>query len=91
MSTPSPTPASTTQEAAATLLAAGGTMLARWVEGLTPDQVQKFEALLAAGGVPGADVLLAPDGPVVALYVQDPNGQRHRLVSATAPVAPPLH
>ncbi|GAA6143672.1 hypothetical protein NBRC116584_34900 [Hydrogenophaga sp. 5NK40-0174] len=66
-------------------------MLARWLESLTPAQVQRFDELLAAGGVPGADVLLAPTGPVVALYMQDPAGQRHPLVSATAPAMPPAH
>lgn len=79
------------QTAASDLLAAGGLMLARWLESLTPEQVQRFDALMAAGGVPGADVLLAPTGPVVSLYVQDPHGQRHPLVQATAPAMPPVH
>ena len=79
-----------TQAAAAQLLAAGGTFIARWLEGLTPEQLAKFESLLEAGGVPGADVLMATTGPVVALYVEEPNGTRHSLVSATAPALPPM-
>lgn len=82
---------SSPEQHASEFLTAGGAMLARWLDGLTPDQLAKFDTLLAAGGVPGADVLLAPTGPVVSLYVQDPAGQRHKLVTATAPAMPPVH
>lgn len=80
-----------TAEAVNSLLQASGITLARWLEGLTPEQVQRFDALLAAGGTPGADVLLAATGPTVTLYVLDPHGQRHPLLSATMPTAPTAH
>lgn len=82
---------SPTQEAASQLMAAGGAMLARWLEGLTVEQVKKFDTLLAAGGKPGVDVLLAPEGPVVSLYMQDPHGTRHPLAQAEVTAAPPMH
>lgn len=82
---------STTAEALHSLFKASGTTLARWLEGLTPEQVQRFDALLAAGGTPGADVLLAATGPTVTLFVADPNGTRHPLLSATMPPAPACH
>jgi hypothetical protein len=82
---------STTAEAAHALLKASGATLARWLEGLTPEQVQRFDALLAAGGTPGADVLLAATGPTVTLFVADPNGQRHALLTASMPPAPTAH
>lgn len=88
MNTEQPT---TTAGAVHSVLQASGLALARWLEGLTPEQVQRFDALLAAGGTPGADVLLAATGPTVTLFVADPNGTRHPLLSATMPPAPTAH
>lgn len=82
---------SNTAEALHSLFRASGITLARWIEELTPEQVQRFDALLAAGGTPGADVLLAATGPTVTLYVADPNGQRHPLLTARMPPAPTAH
>lgn len=84
------TPANTA-EALHSLFKASGITLARWLEALTPEQIARFDALLAAGGTPGADVLLAATGPTVTLYVAAPDGTRHPLLSATMPPAPQCH
>ncbi|UCU94560.1 hypothetical protein [Hydrogenophaga taeniospiralis] len=82
---------SDTAEALHSLFRASGITLARWLEELTPEQIARFDALLAAGGTPGADVLLAATGPTVTLYVADPNGTRHPLLTARMPPAPTAH
>lgn len=82
---------SNTKEALHSLFKASGITLARWLEELTPEQLARFDALLTAGGTPGADVLLAATGPTVTLYVAEHNGQRHSLLTAIMPPAPTAH
>lgn len=83
---------SSTEEALTALLAASGKALARWLEDLTPEQRNKFGAIVEAGSTPVAQVVLAPTGPTVGLYVATPDGGTRTLCAVTLPASTaPLH